>query len=63
MARKRETPEERAERLRLMAESAEARKELEASPARYELRVREWREREERRHRLLRWVFPFRRAA
>ena len=48
------TPEERARLDTLQAEWAEQRRELEASFARHQARVREWHERRERRRALLR---------
>jgi hypothetical protein len=62
MARRKDSPEERAEWLRVKAEAAEARRRLEASLDRYDEQVRDWRERKERRRRLLRALVPFRRA-
>ncbi|HEY2938912.1 MAG TPA: hypothetical protein VGJ27_03800 [Gaiellaceae bacterium] len=46
----------------MKAEAAEARRRLEASLDRYDEQVRDWRERKERRLRLLRALVPFRRA-
>lgn len=62
MARRKDSPEEREEWLRVKAEAAEARRRLEASLARYDEQVRDWRERKERRRRRLRALMPFRRA-
>ena len=59
MTRKKRTPEERAELEAQLAEWAEQPREFGEVVARYEARVVEWRERRERRRRLLRRLLPF----
>jgi hypothetical protein len=59
MAKKRRTPEEREEIRRLLAQSDEARRELETAYAGLKARRKAADERRARRRRLLRWLIPF----
>jgi hypothetical protein len=63
MGKRKWTPEERAAWEAELAASAEARRRLAASLERWETQLREHRERQERRRRLLLRLLPFRRAA